>query len=313
MPRYRQSLPQLAARTPFLSDGGLETTLVFLHGVDLPLFAAFPLLRSEAGRALLREYFTGYLALARQQGRGFVLDTPTWRASRDWGIQLGFDREDLAALQAEAVAFAVILRQEAEAEPNPNPVVINGVVGPRGDGYRVQVAMSVEAAARYHRDQVAAFAASDADMVSAITMTYAEEAIGIALAARDGAIPVVISFTVETDGRLPSGETLADAIRRVDAATDLYPAYYMVNCAHPTHFEDVLAPGPWRDRIRGIRANASTLSHAELDAATELDAGDPVDLGRRYRALMQLIPHACVLGGCCGTDLRHVAAICEAC
>jgi homocysteine S-methyltransferase len=150
-------------------------------------------------------------------------------------------------------------------------------------------------------------------MVSAITMNYPEEAIGIALAAKDAGMPVVISFTVETDGKLASGATIGEAITAVDLATGATPIYFMINCAHPTHFDNVLPEDEaWLGRIRGVRANASHKSHAELDEATELDDGDPDDLGRRYRALRRSLPRMNVLGGCCGTDHRHIAAIAEA-
>jgi S-methylmethionine-dependent homocysteine/selenocysteine methylase len=150
-------------------------------------------------------------------------------------------------------------------------------------------------------------------MVTAVTMTYAEEAIGLTRAGAAAGMPAVISFTVETDGRLPSGQSLGDAILEVDAATGLGPAYFMINCAHPTHFDDVLAAGgDWRERIRGLRANASTKSHAELDESTELDSGDPADLAVRYAELRSVLPNLAVLGGCCGTDERHVEAILNA-
>lgn len=311
MPRYRHALPQLGEGM-FLTDGGLETTLVFHEGLDLPCFAAFPLLRDDAGRERLERYFAPYLAIARERGAGFILDTATWRANPDWAAKLGYGAEELDRLNGEAVALAMRLR-EAQGTEAP-PIVINGVVGPRGDGYQAGERMTVAAAERYHGRQIATFAAADADMVSAITMTYPEEAIGIALAARAEGMPVAISFTVETDGRLPSGESLGEAIEQVEAATGGAPAYYMINCAHPTHFEHALtAGGAWLDRVRGIRANASALSHAELDAATELDPGDPADLAARYRALRARLRHLAVLGGCCGTDHRHVAAIGEAC
>ena len=174
--------------------------------------------------------------------------------------------------------------------------------------------MSVDQAAAYHRAQIEVFAASEADMVSAITMTSVAEAVGIALEAREADLPVVVSFTLETDGRLPSGQPLGSAILETDAATGAHPAYYMINCAHPSHFESALAEQePWIKRLRGLRANASTKSHAELDAATELDVGDPVDLARRYAGLRRRLPDIAVFGGCCGTDHRHIAAICEAC
>jgi S-methylmethionine-dependent homocysteine/selenocysteine methylase len=305
---YRQVLPQLTGED-FITDGGLETTLVFHDGIDLPCFAAFPLVQSEKGRATLERYFAPYLATAAQRRLGFVLDTVTWRANLDWGIKLGYSREDLAEVQRASVAFADGLRQRYGGS---KPIVLNGVVGPRRDGYRADLRMSAEEAEAYHSDQVDALATTEVDMVSAVTMTYAEEAIGIARAAQAQGLPSAISFTVETDGKLPSGEDIGLAIERVDAATGRAPAYYMINCAHPTHFDDVLR-GVWVERIRGIRANASTMSHAELDAATELDSGDPADLGQRYRDLRTRLKGACVFGGCCGTDHRHIEAICEAC
>jgi homocysteine S-methyltransferase len=311
MALYRHALPQLGGSV-FITDGGLETTLVFHEGVDLPCFAAFPLLESDQGRERLRRYFAPYLETARERGVGFILDTATWRANPDWGAKLGYSPEALANINRKAVAFCQELRERYA--PERTPIVINGVVGPRGDGYRADTRMSAEEAERYHAAQIAAFADAGADMASAITMTYAEEAIGIARAAKAAGLPVAISITVETDGRLPSGETLKEAVEAVDRATGSAPAYFMINCAHPTHFEEAIAAGePWLDRIRGVRANASTLSHAELDAATELDPGDPTDLGRRYRDLRGRLSRFSVMGGCCGTDHRHIAAICEAC
>ena len=316
MPRYRQALPQLSGPKVFLTDGGLETTLVFLDGIDLPGFAAFPLVADDGGRAKLRGYFRPYLATAVRAGAGFILDTPTWRANADWGEKLGYSAAALAQINRQSVAMAADLREAWTTQDTP--IVLNGVVGPRGDGYRADARMSADEAQGYHTAQIEAFRDSGADMVSAITITYPEEAVGIARAARAAGLPAAISFTVETDGRLPSGDTLKAAIEQVDRATASAPAYYMINCAHPLHFEDALAAGeasgdPWVHRIRGIRANASTMSHAELDAMTELDSGDPADLGRRYRALRRRLPCVCVMGGCCGTDQRHIAAICEAC
>jgi len=192
-------------------------------------------------------------------------------------------------------------------------MVISGCIGPRGDGYNPKAFMTETEAERYHAMQADTFRDADADMVTAITMTYAAEAIGIARAARAAGMPVAISFTVETDGRLPGGRTLRETIEEVDAATDRTPVYYMINCAHPTHFAGALAEGePWVARIRGLRANASTKSHAELDEAKELDTGNPVELGRQYRDLRSRMPRLNVLGGCCGTDHRHVEETCRA-
>jgi len=295
----------------FLTDGGLETTLIFHEGIDLPAFAAFDLLKDEEGREALRRYFRPYLEVARDRRAGFVLDTATWRANPDWADELGYSGEQLDAANREAVALAEELK--AEAESDETPIVIEAVVGPRGDGYQPESLMSAEDAQRYHSVQIGTFAETAAEIVTAVTMTYTEEAIGIARAASEAGMPVAISFTVETDGRLPNGQSLGEAIEQVERETDGAPAYYMVNCAHPTHFDDVVAEGGgWRERIAGIRANASAKSHAELDEATELDDGDPEELGAQYRGLGEGLPKLNVLGGCCGTDHRHVAAVYDA-
>jgi S-methylmethionine-dependent homocysteine/selenocysteine methylase len=310
MAKYRHDLPQLK-RGDFLSDGGLETTLVFLRGIDLPAFAAFPLLDDAGGREDLTEYYEAYLAIARERGLGFILDTPTWRANADWGPQLGYDRAALRALNIRAVDYIAKLRQVWERPGSP--IILNGVIGPRGDGYK-DGNMEPLAAEDYHAFQAEAFADSEADMISAITMNNIGEAVGIVRASKRAGMPCVVSFTVETDGRLVNGKTLQAAIEETDAATDGYAAYYMVNCAHPSHFEDALVCGEaWVKRIAGIRANASPKSHQELDDSTELDIGDPRDLGLRYRSLRQSYPSMRVLGGCCGTDHRHLQAICDAC
>jgi S-methylmethionine-dependent homocysteine/selenocysteine methylase len=300
-------LPQLAGDRLYITDGGLETTLIFQLGLDLPDFAAFDLLGDEVGTEALRRYFEPYLAIAREHRVGLVLDSATWRASRDWGERLGYSTAELADANRRAVA----LTEELRAATPDVPTVLNGVVGPRGDGYVVGETKTLAQAEEYHGEQIGTFAGTAADMVSAITMTYAEEAIGIARAAETVGLPAAISFTVETDGRLPSGQPLGEAIEQVDAETGSAPAYFMVNCAHPTHFADAL-DGPWRERIVGIRANASRMSHAELDAATELDEGDPNELAAQYLALRDRLPNAGVLGGCCGTDDRHIAAIAAA-
>lgn len=293
------------ATTRFLTDGGLETTLMFLDGVELEHVAAFPLLNTEDGIARLTAYFDQYFDIARRDGLGLIVDTPTWRSNPDWGARLGYDAEALDDVNRRAVEF---VRGLAAAHPDV-PTVTEGVIGPRGDGYVVGETMQPAEAARYHSAQVRSFTEAGIDVVSAITMTHVDEAIGITRAARDAGAPVVVSFTVETDGRLPSGTTIADAIRAVDAATDAGPAYYMINCAHPTHFADALESSDWLGRIKGIRANASKMSHAELDEAPELDRGDPDDLAREYVALDDVFGGLCVVGGCCGTDTDHISVI----
>jgi homocysteine S-methyltransferase len=293
-----------------VTDGGLETTLVFHDGIDLPDFAAFPLLDSESGRAALADYYQPYLDLGRRLAAPVIVDTPTWRANLDWGARLGYDAIRLADVNRRAVEFVGALATNGPGGPVAH--VVDGVIGPRGDGYVVGETMSASEAAAYHGLQARAFAEAGADMMTAVTMTYVDEAIGVVRAAGSVGLPVVISFTVETDGVLPSGEPLGDAILRVDGATDVAPAYYMVNCAHPTHFAEQLAAGAdWLARVKAIRANASRCSHAELDEATELDRGDVADLAAWYRQLNTILPDLRVVGGCCGTDHEHVAAIAE--
>ena len=308
MALYRDALPQLGDEV-FLSDSGLETILVFHHDVDLPEFASFPLVDDESGVALLREYYASHTLLAQRSGVGIVLETPTWRANGDWGAKLGYDEGALAAVNRAAVELVVEVRGQAGP-----PVVVSGCIGPRGDAYRPESLMTTDESQAYHRMQVDVLAGTAVDLVTAMTLTYAAEAIGIVRAAEAAGVPVVISFTVETDGLLPDGSSLGSAIVEVDEATGSYASYFMVNCAHPTHFDDVLTrDAPWMQRIRGVRANASRMSHQELDSAPELDDGDPVELGEQYAALRERHPHISVLGGCCGTDLRHVEQIALAC
>ena len=311
MSKYRSNLPQLSGKL-FLTDAGLETTLIFHQGVDLPHFASFDLIKSEEGRQRIRDYYAGFITMAKRAGVGFVLEGFTWRANPDWAAKLGYSREQLAEANRQATALLDGLRRQHETPQTP--IVLSGNIGPRGDGYTIEKAMTAAEAEDYHGEQVQVFRDTAADLVSAFTINYVNEAIGVVRACQKAGMPSGISFPVETDGKLPSGQSLKDAIEQTDRETGNGPAYYMINCAHPTHFANVLKSGEaWIGRIRGVRANASIRSHAELDAAPDLDAGDPVDLGRRYRDLRTRFRHFNVLGGCCGTDHRHIEAICIAC
>jgi homocysteine S-methyltransferase len=300
-------LPQLGDDL-FVTDGGMETWLVYARGFDLPQFASFPLLDDPKGVAALRAYFEPYVELARANRVGLVLDAPTWRASSRWGALLGYTPEQLADSNRRAVALLEDIRQDAHGVR----IVIGGCVGPSDDAYSPSEQTSSDEAYRYHLPQIETFGETAADFVNALTLTYSAEAIGIARASAGVGLPVAISFTVETDGRLPGGESLAEAIERVDAATGGTVAYFMINCAHPTHFAHLLGDGAWRARVRGVRANASKKSHAELDKADELDPGDPQELAGHYPRLRERLPNLRVAGGCCGTDDRHIAAICAA-
>ncbi len=310
MAKYRRHLPQLDGGL-FLTDGGIETTLIFHEGLDLPCFAAFDLLKDAEGTRALRRYYARHAAIARENGTGFILESPTWRANPDWAAKLGYSPAALDAANRKAIALMFELRAAHETERTP--MVVSGCIGPRGDGYDPGAVMRPEEAEAYHARQIEVFAEAGVDLVTAITMTNTNEAIGVTRAAQAAGVPAVISFTVETDGRLPTGESLQQATEAVDRATGQGPAYYMINCAHPTHFTSALDGGAWMERLRGIRANASKRSHAELDEAQDLDAGDPVELGADYAALRRRFPWINVLGGCCGTDHRHVEHICAAC
>lgn len=295
-----------------LTDGGLETDLLYNRGIDLPCFASVVLLRTAEGRAALEAYYRPYLELARRVGAGFVLESATWRASPDWAAPLGLDLSELDRLNVAAIDLMRRLR--AEYVGGVPEIVVSGCIGPRGDGYDPGEVMGAPEATEYHLHQARVLASAGVDVLSAITMTNVNEATGVARAAQTVGVPAVISFTVETDGRLPTGDTLMDAVMAVDAATGASVSYYMVNCAHPDHFAAVLGQrAAWTQRIRGLRANASRCSHEELNAMTELDAGDPAELGQLYRALLATQPQIRVLGGCCGTDLRHVTAVAQAC
>jgi len=294
----------------YLADGGLETTIIFHHGIDLNHFAAFELLNDETGKQSLKNYYTPYINVASKYGLNYILETPTWRANPDWMLKLGYTDDAIHPTNKAAISF---LRDMITELPGNSPnIVISGCIGPRGDGYIAEKCMTPAESNQYHYEQIKAFADAKADVVTAMTINYSSEAIGIALAAKSLNVPVVISFTVETDGKLPNGETLSDAIEKTDAATDKYVSHFMINCAHPNHFKHVLKDnGQWKSRIRGVRANASQKSHAELNESDTLDAGDKCDLAKEYRELAQLLPDLKIVGGCCGTDSSHVEEICR--
>ncbi|MDW3095500.1 MAG: homocysteine S-methyltransferase family protein [Gammaproteobacteria bacterium] len=311
MAKYRNNLPQLSGDL-YLTDGGIETTMIFHEKLDLPEFAAFTLLNNPRGIDALNRYFHAHCQIASTHQVGFILETITWRASHDWSIKLGYSKQELDKLLHKAVEFLLPFRDLYENDHTK--MVISGCVGPRGDGYVPSEIMSVDEAQDYHAMQINTLSNTDADMVTALTFNYVEEAIGVVRAARACDMPIVLAFTVETDGRLPTGQTLKDAIEQVESESDQAPVYYKINCAHPTHFEDVVSTGEsWLERIHSIRANASSCSHAELDEAEELDEGDPLELAQQYLALVEKLPNLNVLGGCCGTDSKHIETICRAC
>lgn len=294
----------------YLTDGGLESDLIFNRGVELNHFAAFELLNHEQGQEELKNYFFPYLDLAVKYNYHFVAETPTWRANPDWAFKLGYSFNELHAINRKSIRFMRSLIDDHFI--HSDKVLISGNIGPRGDGYRVENVMTPEEARAYHSEQIKAFALEDADLVSAFTLNYTDEAVGIVRAAQEFNIPVVISFTVETDGRLPNGLTLKQAIEKTDALTNGYTTFFMINCAHPEHFKHVFGNNAeWMNRIGAIRANASIKSHAELDESETLDPGDKCLLATGYHELNHMLPNLQVVGGCCGTDHNHIAKICE--
>ena len=306
MAMFRTGLPQLDGGL-YLTDAGIETDLIFNKGIEIREFAAHTLLPNESGRQAIADYFRGFLGLAAEIGAGFVLDSQTWKAHLHWADALQASDADLADANRDSIMFIAGLR--SEFSDNAAPIVLNGIIGPRGDAYAPDVAIAAAEAEEYHAKQIGWLADTDVDMVTAMTFTQSDEAIGVVRAAEAAGLPIVVSFTVETDGSLPTGESLGHAIEAVDAATNGSAAYFMVNCAHPDHFCDVVVDAEWTHRIRGIRCNASRMSHAELDQAEVLDDGDIYELADGYRNLIDSMPWLNIIGGCCGSDLRHVTEI----
>jgi homocysteine S-methyltransferase len=306
MSEYRKALPQLSGDI-FLTDAGLETDLIFNHGVEIREFAAHTLLPIPEWRAALIRYYEGFLKLAGAMQTGFILDSVTWRAHAHWADALGAGKAELRAANEDSLGLIADLRRRFRG--NAKPIVLNAVIGPRGDAYKPEARISSDEAEAYFAEQLGWLAATEADMATALTFNQAGEAAGFVRAARAAGLPAIVSFTVETDGALPTGQSLADAIGEVDAETAGYAAYFMINCAHPDHFAGALRDAPWARRVRGIRANASRKSHAELDESTELDAGNPEELAGQYRDLADRLPWLNVFGACCGSDLRHVTEI----
>ncbi len=309
MSNYRHDLPQLSGDL-YLTDAGLETDLIFNHGIEIREFAAHTLLPDEKGREAVADYLRGFLSLANEYDAGLVLDSQTWKAHMHWAEDLGATEAELRETNNDAIAFIASLRDEYA--DNSQPIVLNGVIGPRGDAYAPEAEVAADESEQYHSQQIGWLADTDVDMITALTFTQSDEAIGVVRAAKAHGLPVVISFTVEKDGILPTGQPLAEAIQAVDEATESYVAYFMVNCAHPDHFSGVLSDDDWAKRIRGLRCNASRLSHAELDECEELDDGDPQELAEQYKSITESMPWLNVFGSCCGSDLRHVSEIAAA-
>ncbi len=299
----------------YLSDGGLETWLLFTKKIALREFAAFELHRSPQAEAVLWEYFRPYIDLAIEVEAGFVFTACTWRAQPQWGAKLGYSQSEILDLNERAVRS---LEQFVEREWSPHRprswAMVQACVGSRDDAYRAQADRIIEEFRTYHFPQLKALKDSGVERIAAMTQSSVEEAVGITQACQELAVPLILSFTVETNGRIPAGESLEEAIEIVDDATGSYPTSYMINCAHPDHFGPHLPEkSAVLQRIEGVRANASKKSHQELDSSEILDSGDPVELAEKYSDLMAQLPQLRVFGGCCGTDISHIRKIAHAC
>ena len=299
-------LPQQSGKL-MTTAGGFETWMQYVDGFKLRHFCAFELLNDARGLGCLRDYHRKVVEAATANGFGVINEGLHYRSSRDWGELIGFSREALLEINVRGIEF---YRDFAREYAGPDtPMLVGGVVGPRGDAYNIGRLPDAAEAEDYHSEQIRIFREAGADHVTAMTFSSVDEAIGVARAAKSVGIPVVISFLLARGGRLKGGETLEEAITRVDSATDDAPAYYMINCTHPTEFEPALTAGKWISRLGGFMPNAVAMETLDLCKLGHLEDGDPVELGAQMGALAQRFPHINVWGGCCGTDGRHIGEI----
>ncbi|MFT3987754.1 homocysteine S-methyltransferase family protein [Aestuariivirga sp.] len=302
----RAALPQQAGHL-MTTAGGFETWMQYVDGFKLRHFCGFELLNDPRGVTRLRDYHRKVVEAAVANGFGVINEGLHYRASRDWGDLTGFSREGLAEINMRGID---LYRDFAREYQSPQtPMLVGGVIGPRGDAYNVGRTPDAAESEDYHSEQILTFRKAGADHVTAMTFSSVEEAIGLARAAKALDMPVVISFFVAPGGKLKGGETLDEAISRVDAATGTAPAYFMINCTHPTEFTPGLTPGPWNSRLGGFMPNAVAMETLDLCKLGHLEDGDPQELGGQMAELAQRFPHVNVWGGCCGTDGRHIGQI----
>ena len=300
-------LPGPGSKT-FITEGGVETHMQYKRGHELRHFCLFDLMNDPKAVADLRAYHEGIIEVALKHKTGAVLDGIHYRSSRDWGELLGYSTEGLEDIVVQGIEFYKDLAREFATDDSPMPV--SGVVGPRGDAYSVGKVMNATESEDYHSEQVETMRNAGADMITALTFSQVEEAIGVVRAAQSTGIPVVVSFTLGADGNLKIGSSFGDAIEAVDKATDSGPIYYMINCTHPVDFAPAFeTPGDWTNRLGGFRPNASSLDHGVLCSLGHLEEGDPVELGQQMAGMARRFPHLNVWGGCCGTDYDHIDAI----
>lgn len=306
--KYRDKLPQLNGHD-VATQGGMETWLQYVDGFELQHFCFFDLLNNSKAVTALRDYHRKIIEAVIPHGFGILAEGLHYRASRDWGELLGYSREGLVEINFRGVEFYKELADEYESGDNPMP--IGGVIGPRGDAYEIGKTPDAAEAEEYHSEQIQTLTDAGVDMITAATLSFVDEAIGIARAAKSAQIPIVLSFFTNSDGNLESGPTVREAIEAVDAATDSAPAYYMINCSHPLEFEPALEEAEWTRRLGGFMPNAVASEKLSLCTLGHLEDGDPEELGHQMGSLARRFPHMTVWGGCCGTDSRHLGQICK--
>ena len=302
----KKKLPQLQGRN-MTCGGGFETWLQYVDGFTLRHFCAFELLNDERGVACLTDYHRKLVEAAVENGFGVINEGLHYRASRDWGELIGFSKEALEEINIRGIEFYKDFAREYDSPETP--MIVGGVIGPRGDAYNVGRTPDAAEAEDYHSEQILTFKKAGADVVTAATFSSIEEATGLARAAKSADMPVVISFFVARGGKLKGGETLEEAISAVDAATESAPAYYMINCTHPSEFTPGLTDGDWTRRLGGFMPNAVAMETLDLCKLGHLEDGDPEELGGQMADLARRFPHINVWGGCCGTDGRHIGQI----
>lgn len=288
-----------------ITDGGLETTLIYKYNIELPYFSCINLLKTDSGRNIIYNCLLNYVNISEKYNVNIIIETPTWRCSKKWSKLLNCENSDIEKINREAVNIVKSIKK------NNKKIIISGNIGPIDDGYVISNKLTIEELKEYHSEQIYILANENVDIISAFTINYVEEAIGITLVCKDINIPLVISFTLNIDGKLPSGMTLEDSIKYIDKYTNYYPMYYMINCAHPKHFISLFKDNnsDWIKRIKGIRSNASDKSHEELNNSKKLDIGNIVELSNYCKNIRKENKHINIFGGCCGTDENHVEEI----
>lgn len=304
------SLPQLNGQI-CLTEGGIETYMQYKKGHELKSFCLFDLMNDPDAVSDLRVYHERLIEVALKHKVGAILDGIHYRTSRDWGELLGYSRQGLKEIVIRGVEFYKDLARQYQTAHSPMPV--SGVVGPRGDAYAIGHIMTAAEAQDYHAEQIETMKLAGADFATALTFSQVDEAIGVVRAAQTFDFPVVVSFALGADGHLKTGVPLADAITAVDQATQNGPAYYMINCTHPVDFASAFEdPGPWINRVCGLRPNASSLAHGVLCQLGHLEEGNPDELAEQMADMANRFPHINVWGGCCGTDYAHIDKIASA-